>query len=209
MLRVKICGITTVEDAVACVDCGADALGLNFWAGSPRRCTDATARAIVDAVGDRARLVAVLVDADDATVARVREELGIRWLQLHGDEPRERVEALGPEAFKAVHVASPAELDRAREMPGAEILVDARVPGAPGGTGVTCDWTLAAALAAERDLWLAGGLRVSNVAEAVTVVGPAGVDVASGVERSPGVKDLTAVAAFVAAARAAHAKRVR
>ena len=208
MIRVKICGITTVDDAIGCVEAGADALGLNFWSGSPRRCPDDVARAIVDAVSERVRLVAVLVDPDDEAVARVRDALGIRWLQLHGAEPPARVAALGPEAFKAVHIASVAELELARAMPGAELLVDARVPGLVGGTGVTCDWTLAATLAAERDLWLAGGLRASNVADAVAIVRPAGVDVASGVEQRPGVKDLAQVAAFVEAARAAHARTV-
>jgi phosphoribosylanthranilate isomerase len=205
VIRVKICGITTVHDAIGCVEAGVDALGLNFWAGSLRRCADDAARAIVDAVGDRVRLVAVLVDADDAHIARVTEELGIRWLQLHGSEPPARVAALGPWCFKAVHVASDADLTAARAMPGAELLVDARAPGSPGGTGLTCDWTLAATLAAERDVWLAGGLRASNVAEAVAIVRPAGVDVASGVERRPGVKDLAEVAAFVAAVRKSRA----
>lgn len=200
--RTKICGITTVEDALACADAGASALGLNFWPRSVRRCELEVARAIVDAVGDRARIVAVFVDAERDAIERVLGETGIEWVQLHGDEPPELVRALLPHAYKAVHLVDDTSVAEALRMPGDELLVDASVPGMPGGTGRTCDWSRAARLARERRVWLAGGLTPENVADAIARVVPFGVDVASGVERAPGVKDHARVRAFVDAVRA-------
>jgi len=197
--RVKICGLTRVDQAIACVDAGADAIGVNFWPRSKRRCPDDVAARIAEAVGARARVVAVVVDAAPARIEAIRA-LGIRWIQLHGDEAPEALERWLPEAFKAVHV----EGDAAR-YPGEELLVDARVGDLPGGTGVTCDWDAAARLARTRRLWLAGGLGPDNVAEAVRRVRPYGVDVASGVERAPGDKDLARVARFVANAATTRA----
>jgi phosphoribosylanthranilate isomerase len=200
-MRVKICGVTSVDDALGCVEAGADAIGLNFWPKSVRRCDEAEARRIVAAVGDRARVVAVVVDAGRETMRRLRDEVGVRWLQLHGDETPEQLAEWLPEAYKAVRPASAADLSAARAYGGEELLVDARVAGAPGGTGVRADWSLAAELARERSVWLAGGLSAENVAEAVAAVRPYGVDVASGVESEPGRKDLEKVRAFVEAAR--------
>lgn len=199
---VKICGVTTLEDALACVEAGADALGLNFWPKSKRRCSLDAASRIVAELGARARVVAVFVDAPLLEIERVRARTGIAWAQLHGSEPRSLLEQLLPHAYKAVHPVDEDGLREALAIPGDELLVDASVPGAPGGTGRTCDWSLAARLARERKVWLAGGLHPGNVADAVREVGPYGVDVASGVERSPGVKDHALVRAFVRAARA-------
>lgn len=201
--RIKICGVTSVADALACVEAGADALGLNFWPGSKRRCGLDVARAIASAVGERARLVGVFVDAERAEIERVREATGLRWVQLHGSEPAALVEALLPHAFKALHVCDEATLEAALGYVGEELLVDASLPGIPGGTGRRCDWRLAARLASARRVWLAGGLDPSNVAEAIAVVRPFGVDVASGVERAPGIKDHERVRAFIDAARRA------
>ncbi len=199
---VKICGVTNLEDALACVEAGADALGLNFWPTSKRRCSLDAASRIVAEVGARARVVAVFVDAPLMEIEGVRARTGIAWAQLHGSEPRSLLERLLPRAYKAVHPVDEDGLREALAIPGDELLVDAGVPGAPGGTGRTCDWSLAARLARERKVWLAGGLHPGNVADAVRDVGPYGVDVASGVERSPGVKDHALVRAFVRAARA-------
>ena len=184
-VRVKICGLTDVHDALSAVEYGADALGLNFWPASPRYCPLDVAATIVEAVARDVRLVGVFVDpsADDVRVVRA---LGVRWVQLHGDEPVDALAPWLPEAYKALHLASSAELDVARSWPGEELLVDARLPGMPGGTGLRCDWPLAARLAADRPVWLAGGLSPENVEEAVRAVRPYGVDVASGVESSPG-----------------------
>lgn len=203
MTQIKICGLTRVSDALACAELGVDALGINFWPRSPRCCTGSAAGSIVEAVRGRLRLVAVVVDADEAMLRWVRAELAIPWLQLHGKESPETLEALLPNAIKAVHVGSADDLAEARSFGGSELLVDARVEGAPGGTGVVCDWDAAATLAAERRIWLAGGLRPENVAEAIRHVRPHGVDLASGVESAPGVKDLELVRRLVEAVRAA------
>jgi len=199
MVQIKICGLTRVDEAVACADAGADALGLNFWPRSKRCVRDDVAAEIVTAVGERVRLVAVVVDASAARIAEIRG-LGVRWVQLHGDEPPELVSRYLPEAFKAVHFGGPHE---PLDYPGEELLVDARVGDLPGGTGVTCDWTAAAGLARQTRLWLAGGLTAENVADAMDAVDPFGVDVASGVEGSPGRKDLEKVRRFIANARSA------
>lgn len=198
-VRIKICGLTRVENAVACVEAGADAIGLNFWPKSKRRCELHEAARIVSAIGDRARVVGVFVDASIEDIQRVRATTGLAWAQLHGSEPEDVLTSLLPCAYKALHVSDRAGVERARAFPGDELLVDASLPGLPGGTGVACDWALASALARSRKLWLAGGLTPDNVADAVRAVQPHGVDVASGVERAPGEKDLALVRAFVRA----------
>lgn len=200
-IRVKICGLTNVEDALACVDAGADAIGLNFWVKSSRYCELESARRIVEAVRDRIRIVGVFVDATQAEIERLLHTTGVEWAQLHGSEPPALVSHFLPRAYKAVRPVDEASLEEARSMPGDELLVDASVPGMPGGTGQTCDWSLAARLASQRRIWLAGGLTPDNVALSIERVSPYGVDVASGVERKPGIKDHALVRAFVAAAR--------
>lgn len=195
-MRVKICGLTSAELAVACVDAGASAIGVNFWPGSARLCDERAAAEIVRAVGARARVVAVVVDAEAPRIDAIRS-LGIRWIQLHGDESPLDLELWLPEAYKAIHDGAHACFG------GDEILIDARVGAVVGGTGVTCDWEQAAVVARERKLWLAGGLHEGNVREAVRRVRPFGVDVASGVESAPGIKDLEKVVRFIARAREA------
>jgi phosphoribosylanthranilate isomerase len=201
---VKVCGVTSIEDARACVDLGVAALGLNFWAGTPRRVELEVARDVADELRDRVELVAVFVDADRAEIDRVREITGIRAVQLHGAESPDFVAALGPDAYKAVGVADARDVEAALAYPREKLLLDARVPGAmPGGTGHTFEWELAIEVARRRRLILAGGLHAGNVAEAVARVRPWRVDVASGVESAPGKKDLAKVAAFVRAATGA------
>jgi phosphoribosylanthranilate isomerase len=199
--RVKVCGVTTVEQAVACADLGVDALGVNFVASSPRRVDERLARAIVQAVGRRVLIVAVVagmtVDAMRALAARC----GVGCLQLHGEESAADVAALLPHAYKAVRVASAEDVAAAEAMPGDYVMVDAKVAGALGGTGHAFDWDLVVGLAKRRKLVLAGGLTPDNVRPAIERVHPWCVDVASGVESAPGVKDLERVRAFVAAAR--------
>ena len=202
MVEVKICGLTTVDDAVRCIDLGADAIGLNFWGGSPRCVDIATAREIVEAAGDRVTMVGVFVDFTLDQVREILRETGIRWAQLHGDEPPELVAELLPNAYKAIGVKDGSAIELARSYPGEHLLLDASVPGMPGGTGRTFDWDIASAVAQERKLTLAGGLTPDNVAEAVRVVQPIRVDVASGVESAPGLKDPGLVRRFIEAARA-------
>lgn len=198
---VKVCGITTLEDARACVDLGVAALGLNFWPGTPRRVELEVARVVADDLRDRVELVAVFVDAERAEIDRVREITGIRAVQLHGGESPDFVAALGPDAYKAVGVVDASDVEAALAFPGEKLLLDARVPGAmPGGTGHAFEWDLAIEVARRRQLILAGGLHAGNVAEAIARVRPWRVDVASGVESAPGKKELAKVAAFVRAA---------
>jgi len=203
MVEVKICGLTTVDDALRCVEAGADAIGLNFWSGSPRCVDIPRARAIVQAAGDRAAMVGVFVDFTLERVGEILRETGIVWAQLHGDEPPELVGALLPHAYKAISARDGSAIELARIYPGEQLLLDAHVTGIPGGTGRTFDWTIAAAVARERKLTLAGGLTPDNVADAVRAVDPFRVDVASGVESAPGKKDPELVRRFVERAKAA------
>lgn len=203
MTWIKICGVTSVEDAERVVQLGADAIGLNFVAGSKRRVSRQQAEGIVQAVRGRVELVAVVADPTDPEIEELRGELGIEWLQLHGQEPAQRVSRLLPRAYKAVAIEDAADARRAATFPGQRLLVDTKVPGALGGTGRVFDWQLVTELAKERQLILAGGLTPANVAGAVRVLAPFGVDVASGVESSPGRKDHELLTAFVLNVRSA------
>jgi phosphoribosylanthranilate isomerase len=203
MVEVKICGLTTVDDAVRCIEAGADAIGLNFWPRSPRNVDVPTARAIVQATGDRAVVVGVFVDFALEQVREILEETGVLWAQLHGDEPPEMVAELLPTAYKAIGVKDGSAIELARRYPGEHLLLDASVPGMPGGTGRTFDWEIAATIAKERKLTLAGGLNPDNVAEAIRAANPFRVDVASGVESEPGRKDPGLVRKLIAAAKPA------
>jgi phosphoribosylanthranilate isomerase len=199
--RIKICGVTTVEQALACTAAGADSIGVNFIPTSPRRVDEAGGRAIVDAVGSRALVVGIVAGLDVDAMRALRARTGVGCLQLHGDESPSDVEALLPHAYKAVRVASADDVARAEAMPGDYVLADAKVGSALGGTGHTFDWSLVVRLAARRRLVLAGGLTPDNVGEAIARVHPWCVDVASGVESAPGIKDLARVHAFVQAVR--------
>jgi phosphoribosylanthranilate isomerase len=201
MTHVKICGVTSVEDALLCCEAGADAIGLNFAASSPRRVSLDIARAIVTALPARVLSVGVFVDADAATLRAVRDQLGLGCLQLHGDESPELLAQFLPHAYKALRVRDASVLDDAARYAGEFLLLDAYVPGVHGGSGARFDWTLATALATARKLTLAGGLTPQNVGEAIAAVRPFCVDVASGVEHSPGRKDAALVRAFVQAAK--------
>jgi phosphoribosylanthranilate isomerase len=178
---VKICGVTIEEDALDAVDAGADAVGVNLVPSSKRRVEVSVARAIHDAVGSRAQVIAVVADMTLGELGELREATGIRMLQLHGSEPPELVAALLPGAYKAIRVGSAVDVALATRFPGTRMLADSKVSGALGGSGQRFDWTLVRDLAAERELVLAGGLDPDNVAGAIRVVRPFGVDNASGV----------------------------
>lgn len=204
---IKICGITSAEDAELAISAGADAIGLNFVPVSSRAVDHATARRIVSRVSGRVEVVGVVADLPVARARALRDAVGLSWLQLHGQEPPEDLEALGPAAYKAVRLGERADLLAASAYRGERLLVDAKVEGVLGGTGVAADWALAAELARTRSVILAGGLGPENVAQAIEEVRPWGVDVASGVERAgrPRHKDPDRLAAFVSAARGASA----
>jgi phosphoribosylanthranilate isomerase len=200
--HVKVCGVTTVADAIGCAHLGASAIGLNFVPSSPRKVTVERAIEIVAGLRDRnVLIVGVVADLDVEAMRALVRDVGLGCLQLHGSESADTLAALLPHAYKAVRVGNAGDVTAARAFPGDHILVDAKVGGALGGTGSTFDWSLVKELASERRLTLAGGLRPENVARAVREVMPYCVDVASGVEREPGIKDLDAVRAFIENAR--------
>ena len=202
MTWIKICGVTRASDAERVVQLGADALGLNFVHGLKRRITLEQARTIVDAVRGRIELVAVVANPTEQELEEL-QQLGIEWLQLHGDEPAARVARLLPRAFKAVAIEDAADARRAATFPGERLLVDTKVGASSGGTGKVFDWQLVTELSRTRQLIVAGGLTPRNDAAAVRVLTPFGVDVASGVESAPGVKDAALLEAFVLAVRQA------
>jgi indole-3-glycerol phosphate synthase/phosphoribosylanthranilate isomerase len=207
-MRVKICGITTQQDALNAVDAGADMLGFNFYPRSKRYITPQACWRIVSALtqyASRTTLVGVFVNATWSEIEAIADDCHLDLVQLSGDEPPEFLRTLGLRALKGIRPTSleEAQTDAARFARSASpaLLVDAYRPGEYGGTGHTGDWELARALAERHPILLAGGLNPDNVAAAVTQVQPWGVDVASGVESSPGKKDAAKMAAFVQAAR--------
>ncbi len=204
---VKICGVTTPADAEAAVEAGADALGLNFVPSSPRYLSLEQAKAIIDQVRGRVELVGVVANLDSAQCRSLLRAVGVDRLQLHGEESVSLLAELGPSAFKAVGIASPSDVSRAASYSGDRILVDARIGTQVGGTGHVFEWSWVAELAKRRSLVLAGGLGPSNVARAIAMVSPFGVDTASGVESAQDkrAKDPEKMRRFVAAARAAAA----
>ena len=204
--KVKICGVTRAEDAVAAVDAGADMIGLNFWPGTPRCVTVERAREIADAVRDRVEIVAVFVNADRGEVLETAGEIGAGIVQLHGDETTEFAASLADvRVIKAFHVTDESDLARLDGFPAFAYLLDARGGDMPGGTGRTTNWELAAGAGRYGRILLAGGLTPDNVAEAVRTVQPWGVDTASGVEQSPGVKDKGKLELFVQQAKSGGA----
>lgn len=202
-LWIKICGVTSPEDAVAVADAGADAIGLNFVQGSPRALSVERARAIVQAVGPRVEWVGVFADADHEVLWETKEHVGLDTLQLHGSETADAVARWGTAAFKAVRIGGPEDVQQAATYGGERLLVDAKVVGTLGGTGARFDWSLLEPLQGVRKIILAGGLRPENVEQAVLEVAPYGIDTASGVESAPGRKDPNLVKAFIARARRA------
>jgi phosphoribosylanthranilate isomerase len=217
--EIKICGVTSVADALAAVDAGADAIGLNFFASSPRYIGTAQAIEIAAAVGARAVKIGVLVDRPLPEAHELLDRIQLDAVQLHGDEPPEYLAELCQGAARSIAVIRAfrpvGSLARAEQylaacsalgcLPGT-ILMDSAAPGHYGGSGQVADWHAIAArdgMLGKLRLILAGGLSPENVAEAIRVVRPHGVDVASGVEESPGRKSPQRMRAFVAAARKA------
>jgi phosphoribosylanthranilate isomerase len=187
---VKICGITRLDDAEAAVEAGARALGFVFWRDSPRFIDPYRARVIVRALPAFVTTVGVFVNQPTAYVAAVASLVPLAAVQLHGDEPFAHVAEVGRPVIKALTLEMASQTDRLAVWPAAvTILLDAHDPVRHGGTGRAVDWTAAAAIAAQRRVILAGGLTPDNIGEAIHRVRPFGIDVSSGVERSPGVKD--------------------
>ena len=212
---VKICGLGTAATLEAALDAGADMIGLVFFAKSPRFVGLDHARELAAQARDRARIVALTVDADDDLITAIVGAVGPDLLQLHGRETPQRVavikQAHGLPAMKAIGVAEAADFARARDYEAVAdwLLIDAKPPRdavLPGGNGRPFDWRLARDFRPRLPWLLSGGLDAGNVGEAIALSGARGVDVSSGVERAPGVKDEMKIAAFAAAARAAFAR---
>lgn len=198
----KICGITRLADAEHAVQHGATALGFVFWKDSPRAIAVDDAAAIIRALPRTVATVGVFVDAPVGAIHDVVARAGISMAQLHGNEPADYASLLQVPFMRSVTL-NDAESGFAGWPADATFLLDAADPVRRGGTGVTVDWGRAAGVTVGRRVILAGGLTAGNVAEAIARVNPYGVDVSSGVEEAPGVKNQQKVAAFLANARAA------
>jgi phosphoribosylanthranilate isomerase len=203
-MRVKFCGITRPEDAHEAVRLGAWAIGLNQWSGSPRRCDPATAVAISSELRRKVEVAGVFVNASLDEIAAAVEDIQLSMVQLHGDEGpafcAEAARRTGCKVIKAVRVGSGADLQALERFHTDYHLLDAAVPGRRGGTGEAWDWALAAQRRSSVPAILSGGLTPENVAAGIAAVRPWAVDVASGVEAAPGVKDPRRLEAFFAAA---------
>ena len=199
---IKICGMTRLSDALHAVEHGANALGFVFWPDSPRYIGPEHAAEIIAALPEGVMRVGVFVNESVEGIRGVMSRTGITAVQLHGDEPAAYAAAVGAPVLRAVAVERAADTFAAWP---AEImfLLDAADPVRRGGTGVRVNWDLAASLIGDRRVILAGGLTASNVAEAICAVQPFGVDVSSGVEDAPGIKNPEKVAQFLARARSA------
>ncbi len=204
--RIKFCGVARLEDAEHAVSLDAWAVGMVLWPGSPRCCPREEAVAIGSALHRRAELAGVFVNAHLDEVAAIADEVGLTLLQFHGEEGPvycgEAARRTGCRVIKAARVQGSADVRALRSFHTDFHLLDAYVPDAPGGTGMTFSWALAAELPRDRPLILSGGLEPANVGAAIAAVAPFAVDVASGIESAPGVKDHARMDAFAAAVAA-------
>jgi len=199
--RVKICGITSMEDALMAAEMGADALGFVFYRKSPRHITPETAAAIVRQLPPFVTTVGLFVDESGARVDSIRRQVGLDCLQFHGQESQNYLSQFPCRVIKAVRVADRKSLRAVAQIQANAVLLDSYRAGEAGGTGVTFDWTWLEELGTAARVILAGGLTPDNVREAMNRCRPYGVDCSSGVEKSPGVKDRRLVGAFVKAVR--------
>ncbi|MGN6551466.1 MAG: phosphoribosylanthranilate isomerase [Pararhizobium sp.] len=216
MPDIKICGLTTPEAVAAALSGGATHIGFIFFAKSPRNITAAAARILAEPARGRAKIVAVTVDADDGELDAITGTLAPDMLQLHGHETPERVQAVKARyrlpVVKAFPIREARDLDAISAYRGVadRLLFDAKPPkdaALPGGNGLSFDWSLLGALDGTVDYMLSGGLTKENIADALAITGARGVDVSSGVESAPGVKDVAMIAAFFEAARQARPSR--
>lgn len=206
MIRVKVCGITSVEDARQAAACGADEIGLNFYSKSPRFISMRSAQEVANSIDASVKLVGVFVNASEDEIAVAAKECGLDAVQLHGDETLEFAKKIAHAL--SVRVIRAVEADKALEIlpeikgSGLNLLIDAPSMGAYGGTGRVSDWDRAAEAAAAFDrVYLAGGLGHENVADAIRTVRPFCVDACSKLESAKGKKDPKKVAAFIETAK--------
>jgi phosphoribosylanthranilate isomerase len=211
MITVKICGLSNPETVQAAIAAGADYVGFVFYAQSPRAVTAECAAGLAHAVPAEVKKVGLFVDPDDAAIAAVLDQVKLDYLQLHGAETPDRVARIrarfGLPVIKAIAISGHEDINRARNYEAVcdILLFDAKPPQAPdalpGGNGLVFDWNLIAGQSWGRPWMLSGGLDARNLAEAVRISGARMIDVSSGVESAPGVKDAAKIRAFVAAAK--------
>jgi phosphoribosylanthranilate isomerase len=203
-VQIKICGVTNIRDAIACIELGASMIGLNFYRQSPRYIEPKAARRIVEAIPRSVQAVGVFVDSTADEVRSIANAAGIRSVQVHGDFSPETCRELARE-FRVIRAFCTDARFRPKEtalFSECDILIDAYHPNLRGGTGLTCDWPAArATLPFARFLILSGGLNAQNVGKAIAAVTPHAVDVCSSVESAPGAKDYSAIKNFVAVVR--------
>jgi phosphoribosylanthranilate isomerase len=211
-VQVKICGLSTPDTMEAALAHGADYVGLNFFPPSPRYVTPAKAASLAAIARGRTKIVALVVDADNALLKDIADAVKPDYIQLHGSETPERVAAIktltGKPIIKAIKVGGPDDVAKATDFVDVAdlLLFDTKAPASlknalPGGNGIPFDWSL---LEGKRGFMLSGGLNPGNVAEAIRVTGAPMVDVSSGVENTPGKKDINLIAKFIEAAKAAR-----
>ncbi len=201
MIKIKICGITNLDDALFAAECGADALGFIFYKKSPRYVAPEKAAEIIAQLPPFITPVAVVVNEREEKIRNIQFTTGIKVLQFHGDERPEFCERFANRVIKSFQVKDKESIKSMAHYHVNALLLDSYKDGARGGTGVTFDWHLAVVAKTFGRLVLAGGLNPENVTEAIKLVQPYAVDVAGGVEREPGIKDHALVKKFIAAVR--------
>jgi phosphoribosylanthranilate isomerase len=215
MVDVKICGLSTRESIDAAIDAGAGLVGLVFYPRSPRNVSLQQAKSLADHARDRAKIVALIVDADDVALQDINKYVAPDLYQAHGSETPQRVLEIsaltGKPVIKAIKVGDVADVAKAADYAGkvSLILYDAKAPetlvnALPGGNGLAFDWNLLGSSSQTEGFILSGGLNPENVAQAIRVTGAPIVDVSSGVESAPGKKDLNLIRKFIEAAKAAR-----
>ncbi len=202
MVKIKICGITNLEDALLAAELGADALGFIFYPQSPRHVDPEAARAIIAQLPPFVAAVGVFVDEAAAIVQELAAQVGLDWVQLHGQESPDYCRTLGRKVIKGFRIQDEDSLHRLADYQGAAqaLLLDTYKQGQVGGTGEIFDWHLARKAKKYGPIILAGGLTADNVAQAIATARPAAVDAASGTEAAPGKKDPAKLRAFFEAA---------
>ena len=196
-VRVKICGITSLDDALFAAECGADALGFVFWKKSPRFVEPAIVKAIVKALPPFVSCVGVFVDEEASRANEIARQAGLSCVQLHGSETPEFCKLIELRVVKAFRIKESADISRLSDYDVSAFLLDSYSEGIPGGTGKVFDWDCAIEAKKYGRIILAGGLTPGNIEEALRKVGPYGVDVSSGVESSKGKKDWVKVKEFI------------
>ena len=197
--EIKICGLTSLDDAQAAKEAGADFLGFVLYPKSPRGISASALCRIVERIIGRPKIIGVFVNESRADILRITSDCNLYAVQLHGDESVGDFADMPVPVWRALHVYNGKTVPKADQWPAERYVMDAAASGQYGGTGTTTDWPVAARLAKRFSVMLAGGLTPENVSEAIRIVQPTGVDVASGVEKEPGRKDYKKLKAFIEA----------